>query len=164
MVLWKLTRHFHPVLFLQAWPKTRVSERVPRSALVVFAHVFSWPPVHLWAEVGLDYSTVGTSCRVTKSAEPSLHKQCRYTCKSEAAPQFHRWHAMFVAFVSNSVDAVIARPPTSFRRLLVQAMSRNRRAGWNAPLPGRPCPVYATIFHAATKDRIAGERMRNEQD
>ncbi len=53
------------------------------------------------------------------------------------------------------------RPPTSFCRQLVQATSPNRRAKWSALLPGRPCPLYTTIFHAATKDRIAGERMRS---
>ncbi len=56
------------------------------------------------------------------------------------------------------------RPPTSFRRLLVRTMSHNRRAKSSAQPPSRPCPLYATTFHAATKDKIAGERMRNEQD
>ncbi len=43
------------------------------------------------------------------------------------------------------------RPPTSFRLLLAQAMSRNRRVKWIALLPGRPCSLCVTIFHAATK-------------
>ncbi len=34
----------------------------------------------------------------------------------------------------------------------------------NAPLPGRPCSLYATTFHAATKDRVAGERVWSLQD
>ncbi len=34
-------------------------------------------------------------------------------------------------------------------------MSRNRRAESIALLPGRPFPLKATIFHAATKDRTA---------
>ncbi len=50
---------------------------------------------------------------------------------------------------------------TSFHRLLVLAMSRDRRAKSSAQLPSRPCPLYATIFHATTKDRIAGDRMWN---
>ncbi len=29
-----------------------------------------------------------------------------------------------------------------------------------APLPGRPSPLYATMFHATTKDRVLGKRMR----
>ncbi len=48
--------------------------------------------------------------------------------------------------------------------LLVQAMSRNSRVKWIVLLPGRPCPLCATIFYAAAKDRIAGERMQNELD
>ncbi len=56
------------------------------------------------------------------------------------------------------------RPPTSFRWLLVQAISRNRRAKSSAPLSGRPCPLYATIFHTEAKGKIIGERMQNEQD
>ncbi len=40
-------------------------------------------------------------------------------------------------------------PRTSFRRLLVQAISRTHRAKSSSLLPGRPCPLYATIFHAA---------------
>ncbi len=51
------------------------------------------------------------------------------------------------------------RPPTPFRRLLVLATSRSHRAESIPPLPGRPCPLYATKFHAAAQDRIAGEIM-----
>ncbi len=32
-------------------------------------------------------------------------------------------------------------------------MSRNRKVKLSALLPGRPSPLYATIFHAATKNR-----------
>ncbi len=32
----------------------------------------------------LDQLTFGTSCSMTKPAEPSLHEQCRYSCKAEA--------------------------------------------------------------------------------
>ncbi len=46
--------------------------------------------------------------------------------------------------------------PTSFRRLLVLAMSGNRGAKSNALLHGRHCLLYATTFHAATKDRECG--------
>ncbi len=49
-------------------------------------------------------------------------------------------------------------------RLVVQAMSCNRRVKLIAHLSGRPCPLYATIFDAVIKDRIAGEGMRNEED
>ncbi len=56
------------------------------------------------------------------------------------------------------------RPPPSFHRLLAQAMSHSRRPKSSIALPGRPCTLYATIFHTVTKDRVAGERMRNGQD
>ncbi len=47
------------------------------------------------------------------------------------------------------MDAVIVNDlTTSFRWLVVQAMSRKRRAKSNALLPGRPCPA---------KDRISQE-------
>ncbi len=48
--------------------------------------------------------------------------------------------------------------------VLSSATSRNRRAESKAALPGRPCPFYATKFHAATKDMIADERMWNGHD
>ncbi len=44
------------------------------------------------------------------------------------------------------------------------AMSRNRRTKSSKPVAGWSYPLYEMIFHAAIKDRIAGERMRNEQD
>ncbi len=37
------------------------------------------------------------------------------------------------------------RPPTSCRLLLVLATARNRREESNAPLSGKPCPLYADI-------------------
>ncbi len=49
--------------------------------------------------------------------------------------------------------------PISFRWLSKQAMSLNRTAKTSAPVPGRPCRLYATIFH-----RTAGNIMRNKQD
>ncbi len=84
----------------------------------------------VWEREGL--LAFGKSCSMTKPAEPSLYEQCRYTCKAEAATQFHRWH---------TVDGCCQyqRPPTSFRRLLVQAMSRNPRVKLSALLPSRPC-------------------------
>ncbi len=54
-------------------------------------------------------------------------------------------------------DAVIVKD----RQLRVLTTSRNRRAGLNAPLPGRPCLLNAKIIHATTKYWIAGGRMGN---
>ncbi len=84
------------------------------------------------------------------------------------------------------VDHVFSWPPVRLhhvrcgvgrRRSLVSSLS-GRLAAWpnqrsllckyackaEPVLPRRNCPFYATIFHAATKDRIADVRMLNEQD
>ncbi len=58
--------------------------------------------------------------------------------------------------LSKTSNILSQHPPTS--------MSRNRRTESMAPLPGKPCPWYATIIYAATKDRITGEGMQNEQN
>ncbi len=46
-----------------------------------------------------DQLTFGTSCSMTKPAEPFLHEQCRYTCKTGTAMQFHRWHTVSAPYV-----------------------------------------------------------------
>ncbi len=53
------------------------------------------------------------------------------------------------------------RLPASFRRPLTLVTFRNRWTESIDPMSGRPCPLYATIFHHATKDRIIDERIRN---
>ncbi len=55
-----------------------------RLALTVVAHVR-----RCGKEKVLDQLTFGTSCGMTEPTEPSLHKQCRYTCEAETARQFH---------------------------------------------------------------------------
>ncbi len=112
----------------------------------------------------IDQLTFGTSCSMTKPAKPSLHEQCRYACTAEAATQRRMAHSLCALRAECGRCCHCQRPPICFRWLLVQAMSHNRRVKLNVLLPGRPCSLCATIFHAATKDRIAGERMRNEQD
>ncbi len=42
--------------------------------------------------------------------------------------------------------------PVALTCASVLATLRNRRAESIAPLPDRPCPLYPTIFHVATKD------------
>ncbi len=44
--------------------------------------------------------------------------------------------------------------------ILLSAGFRNCRAESIAPLPGRSCSVYTTIFNVGTKARIANKRMR----
>ncbi len=55
MVLCKLTRDFRPVLSPSHVAEGSISEEGSRSALIVVAHVFSWPPVrlcHVWGGMG----------------------------------------------------------------------------------------------------------------
>ncbi len=164
-----LTRHFYQVLSpsceaedSRSKDRFQVGLDCGRPCLQL-ASSSSAPRVRQCGKVKvLDQLTFGTSCDMTKPAEPSLHEQCRYACKAAAATRMA--HSLCALLVECGGCCHCQRPPTSFRRLLVQAMSRIRRVGLSALLPGRPCPLYATIFHAATKDRTAGERMRNEQD
>ncbi len=73
-VLCELTRHFHPVLFPLAWPKTRGSEVGSRSALIVVAmssavlQLICATCAAVWEKKFLDQLTFGTSCSMTKSA------------------------------------------------------------------------------------------------
>ncbi len=73
--------------------KTRNPERGSRSALTVVVYI-SISPVprarRCMQKEDLDQFTVGTSCSVTKPAEPSLHEPSRQTCKAEVVSQFHR--------------------------------------------------------------------------
>ncbi len=85
---------FTQSLLHRAWPKTRGPESGFKLALIVVAYVFSWPPTRLRHVRGGDQLTYGTSCSVTRPAEPSLLERCQYSCKAEAAPQFHGWHVM----------------------------------------------------------------------
>ncbi len=147
-VLCELTRHFHPVLspscVAEDWRLEKRSQvGLDRGCPCLQLASSPSAPRARWCgkEKVLDQLTFGTFCSMAKPAEPSLHEQCRYTCKAEAAIQFHRWHTV---------------RPYSYIHVLAQAMSRNRRAKLSALLPGRPCSLYATIFHAATKDRIVG--------
>ncbi len=73
---------------------------------------------------------------MTKPAEPSLHEQCRYTCKAEAAAAVPR-------MVHSLCDLRVECGGGFFRRLLVQAMSRNRRSTSSALLA---LHIYASLF------------------
>ncbi len=41
---------------------------------------------------------------MTKPAESYLHEQCQYTCKAEAATQFHGW-----PYAKNATDAELSK-------------------------------------------------------
>ncbi len=90
-----------------------------------------------------DQFTVGMYCGVTKPAEPSLHEQCRYTCKADAVRQFRRWHTISAPHVQNVADVFIVKD-IQHPSLLVQAISCNFGAEFSTPLPVRPCPLYFT--------------------
>ncbi len=55
---------------------------------------------------------------MTKPAEPSLDEQRRYTCKAEAALQFHGWHAAYAPYAMNAADAVVCKELCIFSFLI----------------------------------------------
>ncbi len=69
-----------------------------RSALIVVAHVFSWPPArlhHMRGGVGRRRALISSpSGRLVVRPNQRIHEQCRYTCKAEAATLFHGWHTV----------------------------------------------------------------------
>ncbi len=155
----------------RAWPKTRGSESGSRSALIVVAHVFSWPPAslrHVRGGVGRRRSLISSpsgrlaacpnqrSLLCTSSAGMPVRQRRRRSSadSTQSLPMTYRmWRMRYCQ-----------TPPASFRRLLVLTMSQNRRTKSSVPLPDRPCPLYKTIFHTTTKDITADKRMRNVQD
>ncbi len=134
-VLCELTRTFHLIPSSWCMAKNARSGKGPRTCLgrgCSRLQLASSSPAPRARRCGqkwfLDQCTVAASCGVTKSAVPSLHELSRYTCKAEATPQFHRLHTL----------CHCQRSPISFRRPLVLATSRSRRAEPSAPLIDRP--------------------------
>ncbi len=72
----------------------------------------------------------------------------------EALPQFCRWYAISTSHVYNVEDVFIIKDLQ-----LGLAAFRHHRTESITSLPGKPCPLYTTIFHAATTDKIVDERM-----
>ncbi len=109
----------------RAWPKTRGPEIGSRSALIVVAHVFSSSAPRArrrGKEEILDQLTFGTSCGMTKLAEPSLHEQCRYVCIGRGGDAVPRMaHSLCVLRVECGKCCHCQRPSISFRWPLVQA-------------------------------------------
>ncbi len=100
-VLRELTRHFHPVLSPScvaenSRPGDRFQVGLDRgSPCLQLASSSSVPRARRCEkEKVLDKLTFGTSCSMIKRVGPSLHEQCRYTRKAEAATQFHGWHTV----------------------------------------------------------------------
>ncbi len=87
----ELTRHFHPVLSPSCVAGERFQVGLDRGYPCLQPASSSSAPRarRCGKEKVLDQLTFGTPCIMTKPAEPSLHEQCRYTCKAEAATQFH---------------------------------------------------------------------------
>ncbi len=100
VVLYELTRHFHPILSCVA-EDSRSGDRFqvgldrgcPRLQLAS-SSIALLRARRCGKEKVLDQLTFGTTCGMTKPAEPSLHEQCRYACKAEAATPFHGWHTV----------------------------------------------------------------------
>ncbi len=143
-VLRELTRHFHPVLSPSCVAEDsrfggRFQVSLDRgSPCLQLASRSSAPrAARCGKENVLDQLTCGTSCGMTKPAEPSLHERLRQRRRRSSTDDTQ----------------------TSLRLLLLQPMTRSQRVKLSALLPGRPC---ATIYHATT--RITGERMQNEKD
>ncbi len=145
----------------RAWPKTRGPESASRSALNVVAHVFSWPPARL------RHVRDGVGRRMSLISSPSgqmRHDQTSGAFYARAVPVYlltggddavpRMAHSLSALRVEFGGCCHCQRPSTSFRRLLVQAIPRNRRAKSSVPLPGRPCPLYATMFHAAFYNKL----------
>ncbi len=44
-----------------------------------------------------------------RSSSAFFVEQGRYTCKAEAAPQFHGWHTIYSPYAQNAADAVIVK-------------------------------------------------------
>ncbi len=139
----------------RAWPKTRGPESGSRTALIVIAHAFSNGGCKaFWAKVG-------TSCIMTEisAAFFALVVPVYFQGRGDdAVPRMT--HNLCALRVEYGRCCYCQRPPTSFRRLLVRAMSRNRRAKSSAPFTARPCPMYATIFHATTKSGRTQLKLR----
>ncbi len=144
----------------RAWPKTRGPEIGSRSALIVVAHVFSWPPARLRHVQG------GVGRRMFLISSPSgrlaaCPNQRSLLCTSSAGMLVRQRRRRSSTDGTQSprltrrMRRMLSLSKTSFRLLLVLAMTRNRRAKSSALLPGRPCPLYVAIYHDATKNRNA---------
>ncbi len=70
---------------------------------------------------------------------------------------------MYAPTLSHKIG--ILHTPGFLKLNALRNLTSNRRVKWIALLPGRPCPLCATIFHAATNGcetwpvRVADERM-----
>ncbi len=136
MVLCELTRHFHPVLS-PSWVAEgsrsgdRFQDGLDRGCpCLQLASSSSAPRAsQCGKEKVIDQLTFGRPCSMTKPAEPSLHEQCRYTCKAEAATQFHGWHTISTPYACGwSMDRGLSPSPriTSFR-------AEHRRSQFSTP-------------------------------
>ncbi len=149
-------------------PKTRGPERDSRSALIVVAYVFSWTPVRLRHVRG------GVGRRRSLNISPSgrllaLLKKRNLHCKSCAGMLVRQSRCS-----SSVVGAQSLRLVCRMRRVSLSSNGQPACSGWQpvqttlhtrraesiAPLPGRPCPSYATIFHTGTIDRVRRENAR----
>ncbi len=84
--------------------------------------------------------TIGMPRKVTKLADPSLNKLCRYTSETEAAILSHHSQAAPAVDVANVIDRQY--PSTSYSyRLLLLAVEQNRAH-------------YCLVYHLLCRQRI----------
>ncbi len=97
----------------------------------------------------LDQLTFRTSCSMTKQAKPSLDVLPRYARKMKVV------HLLVRNLCVSPLECgrYCQRTPAPFRRPLELATFRNLRAESSAPLPGRPCPLYATKTRTGLQTR-----------
>ncbi len=72
-----------------------------------------------------------------------------YISETYVVPQFLRWYAISAHHMQNAVVMPKDRKHPFVSHVL--ATYRSRRTELNALMPGRPCSIYLTIFHAVTK-------------
>ncbi len=106
VVLCELTRHFHSVLspscVAEGWRSgEQFQVGLDRGCpCLQLASSSSAPRARwYWKEKVLDPLIFGTSCSMTKPAEPSLHEQCQCTRNAEAATQFRGWDGWRGAYI-----------------------------------------------------------------
>ncbi len=97
----ELTRHFHPVLSpscvaedSRSGGRFQVGLNLGSPCLQLASSSSAPRARRCGKKKVLEQLSFGMSCSITKPSEPSLHEQCRYTCKAEAATQFHGWHTI----------------------------------------------------------------------
>ncbi len=143
------------------WPNpfsNHVPEMNSKPYLSVVAHVFSYLGYFMtrtrWCgqkEVACQLTRRRTSRSVPHQRSLFVRDVPVYKKGIVVGPQLVQ--SLRVSRVKFTECSHCQRPLASFCRWVVLAMSRVDRAELNAPLPGRPYSLYATIFYTANEDK-----------